>query len=80
MLNLELVEQLKAEKIEKEKLKQKNQELELKIDMLHNVSKFAQEDNSATIKQEYIKTEINAETEETNEQIHTEIVFKEEPL
>ena len=82
MLNFELREELRAEKIEKENLKQKNGELECNIDKLHNVSKFAQEENhNIIIKQEYIKPEINVETEETiNEQIHTKIELKEDPL
>ena len=64
-LNLELQKELSAEKDEKEKLKQKNLELERRINMLHNVDNelIFEHDNMAAIKQEYIKTEIKSESE-----------------
>ena len=65
-LNFELQMELRAEKSETEKLKQKNLELERRIAMLYNadnISEFVHEDHNTTVKQEFIKTEIKTELE-----------------
>ena len=65
-LNFDLQMELKAEKSETEKLKQKNLELERRIALLHNadkISEFVHEDHNTTVKQEFIKTEIKTESE-----------------
>ena len=66
MLNLELQKELRVEKSEKEKLNQKNQELERRIAMLQNadnVYEFEQ-DCTTSVKQEYIKNEIKLEIDQ----------------
>ena len=63
--NYELRKEMSAEKSETDVLKQRIKELERRIAMLHNadnVSEFEQ-DNSTTIKNEYIKTELKPGTE-----------------
>ena len=65
-LNFDLQMELRAEKSETEKLKQKNLELERRIALLHNadkISEFVHEDHKITVKQESIKREIKTESE-----------------
>ena len=58
-LNFLLQKDLNAEKSETEKLKQRNEELERRIAMLHNADNVSEFDevNNVTVKQEFIKLE-----------------------
>ena len=65
LLNFELQRKLRVEESETERLKQKINELECRINILHNVENVSEfEENNATIiKQEYIKREPKSETD-----------------
>ena len=67
MSNFELQRKLRVEESETKRLKQKNEELECRIIMLHNadnISEFVLDnDSNNTIKQEFVKKEIKLETD-----------------
>ena len=67
MSNFELQRKLRVEESETNRLKQKNEELEHRINMLHNadnISEFVQDnDRNTAIKQEFVEKEIKQETE-----------------